>query len=87
MPPKKKGNKQDEDDPTQNIAKFYRKKCDANGILNHSKAFKDKVESVCDEGEPLEKVVPFFKDFLIIIYRYIYGMSLAQFMYELFLTL
>lgn len=56
MPPKKKGNKQDEDDPTLSIIKFYRKKCDANGIINQSKAFKDKVESVCDEGEPLEKV-------------------------------
>ena len=60
MPPKKKGNKQDVEDPTLSIIKFYRKRCDANGILNHSKAFKDKVESVCDEGEPLEKVISSF---------------------------
>lgn len=59
MPPKKKAAKQDEDDPTLNIPRFYRKKCEINGVTLQSKAFKDKLEAICDEGEPLEKVFVF----------------------------
>ena len=55
MPPKKKAKNPDEDDPTLNILKFYRKKCDLNGVpLN--KFFREKVDSIVNEGEQLEKV-------------------------------
>lgn len=56
MPPKKKNQKQDEDDPTLNILKFYRKKCELNGITQQSKFFRDKVDAIVNEGEQLEKV-------------------------------
>lgn len=58
MPPKKKAQKSDEDDPTLNILRIYRKKCDLNGILpqQQSKLFKDYVEAVVNEGEQLKKV-------------------------------
>lgn len=57
MPPKKKQAKQDEDDPTLNILRFYRKKCELNGILAPSKFFRDKVDNIVNEGEQLEKVI------------------------------
>ncbi len=59
MPPKKKANKQGEDDTTLSIMKYYRRACEMNGIINQNKAFKDKVEAACDEGEALEKVLNF----------------------------
>lgn len=64
MPPKKKTAKQDDDDPTPNILRFYRKKCEINGITVLNKQFKDKVEAVVDETLPLEKVPP--KKFFLI---------------------
>ena len=56
MPPKKKAQKADEDDPTLNILKFYRKKCELNGITQQSKLFKDYVEAIVNEGDQLKKV-------------------------------
>ena len=43
-----KGN--EEDESTQNIIKFYRRKCEQNGITNLSRLFKDKVDRCVDEG-------------------------------------
>lgn len=62
MPPKKKAQKADEDDPTLSILKFYKKKCELNGVLpqNQCKFFKDKVDNIVNEGEQLEKVPPNF---------------------------
>jgi len=43
----------DEDESTQNIIKFYRKKCDLNGISSTCKLFKDKVDKCLEEGTNL----------------------------------
>ena len=80
MPPKKKAQKQDEDDPTLNILKFYKKKCDLNGIPPQlqCKFFKDKVDAVANEGEQLEKVL---HDFILFNINNIYSFILkASFM-------
>jgi len=69
MPPKKKPQKTDEDDPTLSIIKFYKKKCDLNGISPQAqcKFFKDKVDEKTNDGEPLDKArhtFSVFPDFL-----------------------
>jgi len=47
-----KGN--DEDESTSNIMKFYRKKCDLNGVTVFSKILKEKVDRALEEGNNLE---------------------------------
>ena len=87
MPPKKMPQKAgEEEDPTLNIIRFYKKKCDLNGIppQNQCKFFKDKVDALTNEGEQLEKAIKTLIILLtLIFYSFIYGMNWAQFMLEL----
>jgi hypothetical protein len=48
--PQKSG---EEDESTANIIKFYRKKCELNGITSVSKLFKEKVDRALEEGNNL----------------------------------
>ena len=43
----------EEDESTTNIIKFYRRKCEQNGITQISKLFKEKVERCVDEATNL----------------------------------
>ncbi len=58
MADKKKGKKagKDENDPTLDIMRFYKRKCENLNILVQSKLFKQRIDKVVDEGEKLERV-------------------------------